>query len=220
MSVQVARRLPVVEGEELVDALDRAVEDSEGWVMAVGAVEAVELRVAGKGDEPVRKLRGRFSLVSLSGPAGGTYLVSLARASDSGIELVGGALLRARAKAVSAVLLPADIEAAAEAPPPAEARPSRPPPEPVSRWAAIAAATAEAEQEEDDDEPKHRPTAGDLVHHFAFGVCDVLMSSGDSLKIRDVKGPARIREIRLDVLTVLAPTEQDGKRLFKLVRKR
>ena len=90
----------------------------------------------------------------------------------------------------------------------------------MSRWAAIAAATAEAAQEDEPEPPKERPVAGDLVHHFAFGLCDVLKASGGSLTIRDVKGPARIREIRLDVLSVLAPTEQDGKRLFRLARKR
>ena len=68
------------------------------------------------------------------------------------------------------------------------------------------------------DEPP-LPEAGDLVQHFAFGLCEVLMAADERLKIRDLKGPGRIREIRLEMLIVHGPTEKDGKKLFRLERK-
>jgi hypothetical protein len=115
-----------------------------------------------------------------------------------------------------------DLEPAATAPrassPPAARDPE---PEPAgSSWAAIAAHTAEAvAPAEDEEESEEFPEAGDLVQHFAFGLCDVLMARGDSLKIRDAHGSGRIREVRIDMLKVMPPRDKDGKRLFKLVRK-
>ena len=87
-------------------------------------------------------------------------------------------------------------------------------------WGAAAVAAAEAAREEVDEETRERPVQGDLVLHFKFGLCDVLKSQGETLTIRDVKGPANIHQIRVDLLEVLPPGERDGKRLFKLVRRR
>ena len=42
---------------------------------------------------------------------------------------------------------------------------------------------------------------------------------GERLKLRDLKGPGRIREIIIDVLDVAGPSEKDGKRAFKLTRR-
>ncbi len=63
------------------------------------------------------------------------------------------------------------------------------------------------------------PSEGDLVDHFAFGVCTVVEAQGDRLKIRDTKGAGRVREVSVDMLKVMPPTESDGKQLFRLVRK-
>ena len=78
----------------------------------------------------------------------------------------------------------------------------------AERWRA-----AEAEHEPLVPEP------GDLVEHFAFGLCEVLMGDDERLKIRDVNGPGRVREIRLDMLRVAGPDERSGKRLFRLARR-
>jgi hypothetical protein len=72
----------------------------------------------------------------------------------------------------------------------------------------------------DGDESRQRPERGDRVNHFAFGLCDVLTAEGDSLRIRESRGPGRVREIRIDMLTVLPPKEKDGKRVFKLIRRK
>jgi hypothetical protein len=57
------------------------------------------------------------------------------------------------------------------------------------------------------------------VQHFAFGLCEVLTSDGDRLRIRDVGGPRRVREVALSMLRVTGPTDSDGKRLFHLERR-
>jgi predicted DNA-binding protein with PD1-like motif len=63
------------------------------------------------------------------------------------------------------------------------------------------------------------PEPGDVVDHFAFGVCDVLRSDGDRLHLR-VRKDGRIREIALEMLRVAAlPDAGDGKRRFKLERR-
>jgi hypothetical protein len=45
------------------------------------------------------------------------------------------------------------------------------------------------------------------------------MVNGDRLKLRDITGPGRIREVAIDRLDVRGPTEKDGKRAFKLTRR-
>ena len=190
----------VSEGEDLVAALARA---GEGWVMGVGTVEGVEIRVAGE----VRALRGRFSLVSLAGPSGGPFGVVLSRATDTGIETVGGELVRARSLGVE---LSVPLETRASASAPAQA----------GGWAAAASATARAVHAAEPEDDEIFPEPGDRVRHFHFGLCDVLMTDHDRLKIRDVEGPGRIREIRTDMLKLTGPIDDDGKRVFTIERKR
>jgi hypothetical protein len=105
-------------------------------------------------------------------------------------------------------------------PAPAGAAPSAAEAQP-SGWAAQAGAAAAAalEAAEPEEEEAGEPERGDLVQHFAFGVCEVLNATGDRLMIRDLSGSGRIREIRVDMLVVHPPTERDGKRLFKLTRR-
>ena len=83
--------------------------------------------------------------------------------------------------------------------------------------AAVSAAIAAREVVEEVDELS--PEAGDLVDHFAFGLCEVVTSDGDRLKIRDAKVPGRVREVSMTMLNVLQPTESEGKRLFRLARR-
>jgi hypothetical protein len=86
--------------------------------------------------------------------------------------------------------------------------------------AAVAAASPEsAAPEEDDDESDELPRYGDRVDHFTFGLCDVMVVRGDRMKIRDVHGTGRLREVHLRVLKVLHPEVRDGKRVFKLARR-
>lgn len=221
------RFLAVADGEDLAEALRSATAGLDGWVQAVGYVEDVELRFGGDGADPVRLLRRRHALASLSGPAGGPYGVVVSRATSGGVSTLAGHLVRGRALGVTAVIAAlAGASAGVEAEP--EHVPPEPEPEPeaapaASSWAALAqASAAEAAELEPDDEPDEEPMPepGDRVQHFAFGLCDVLMVSGDRLKIRDLRGPGRIREISVDVLIVEAPSVRDGKRVFKLSRRR
>jgi hypothetical protein len=187
-------------------------------------VDSVELRVAGEGADVRKQLRGRLTLAQLSGPYGGPYFATLSRHSSQGAELVAGQLLGARSAAVTATLWTAQgsvRELVDAAPPRAEAQAQ---PEkanaaaPVAAGWAAAAHAAAASLTEEEEEPQ-RPQRGDYVRHFAFGLCEVLQDTGDRLKLRDMHGPGRIREIAVDMLEISPPTEQNGKRTFKLSRK-
>jgi hypothetical protein len=218
------RVVRVPDGSSLVDALSG---EKGGWWQASGFVEEVELRVAGEGADRRRELRGRHTLVSLSGPAGGPYSLLVARATPSGFELAAGELVSARSAGVEALFVPAlvpsavdgEFEDASDEPPKAEPSRAAAAPQGLSGWAAAAVRAASQQRVEEEDEEPPQPERGDLVHHFAFGWCEVLMVNGDRLKLRDITGPGRIREVAIDRLDVRGPTEKDGKRAFKLTRR-
>jgi hypothetical protein len=225
---------PIGPGVELLEALAEVSRGGEAWIDGTGHVEGVELRVAGEATDPVRAFKGRFTLLHLAGPSGGPYTVTVARAVESGIEVRGGVLVRARSAGVTIAIhatsaAQAVVRGTASEPRAREraevdsgqtGRGPSPAGPPAPVWARVAAANAAAaaRDEEDDVEPLV-PEAGDLVDHFAFGVSEVLTSDGDRLRIRDVSGPGRIREVSLSMLRVMQPTESDGKRVFRLVRK-
>jgi hypothetical protein len=219
------RILNVAEGADLVEALRAS---QARWLSGVGTVQGVELRVAGEAADPIRALRGRLTLVSLMGPGDGPWGVVLSRATDSGLELLGGELVRATSLGVTLSVQDAlaatattgaraAATAAAPAPVAVEDSPTR---AAATGWAAVANASARALRAASlDVDDQQMPEPGDLVRHFAFGLCEVIMSDHDRLKIRDLEGPGRIREIRTDKLSVRGPTDEDGKRLFQLERK-
>jgi hypothetical protein len=207
-----ARLAFIPPGVDLAEGLGR-LGVADGWVQGTGQVETVELRVAAEGADTVTSLRGRFNLLSLAGPRGGPFAVTLARLSDAGLQVLGGELVRARSAGVTATLQPATRDDPVRAP--------GPPPGATPTWATAAEASAKmaarAAEEHAPDEPV--PDAGDWVQHFAFGLCEVLTSDGDRLRIRDVEGARRVREVALAMLRVTGPTESDGKRLFHLARR-
>jgi hypothetical protein len=223
MASAAPRLVTVADGENLLDALAEACGQGDGWVAAVGHIDSVEIRVAGEGADVRKQLRGRLTLAQLSGPFGGPYFATLSRHTSLGAELVAGQLLGARSAGVTATLwnaqgsvrelvdaAPARQEPVAEAPKVAAAPAA-------SGWAAAAQAVA-ADLAEEDEEPQ-RPERGDLVRHFAFGLCEVLQDTGDRLKLRDLHGPGRIREIAVDMLEIAPAPAHNGKRVFKLSRK-
>jgi hypothetical protein len=218
------RVLQVPDGRSLVDALSG---EKGGWWQASGFVEEIELRVASEGADRRRDLRGRHTLVSLSGPAGGPYSLLLARAEPSGFSLAAGELVSARSAGVRALFIPAlvpggvegEFEDTSEDAAPPEAPRAAAAAQGLSGWAAQAAQAASEQRVEEEPEEQAEPERGDLVHHFAFGWCEVLMVNGDRLKLRDITGPGRIREVAIDRLDVRGPTEKDGKRAFKLTRR-
>jgi hypothetical protein len=87
-------------------------------------------------------------------------------------------------------------------------------------WAAQANAAATVRlAEQQPAEEVLEPERGDLVQHFAFGVCEVLNASGDRLLIRDLSRAGRVLEIHTEMLVVHPHVERDGKRLFRLSRR-
>jgi hypothetical protein len=225
MASAAARLVTLADGENLLDALAEACGKADGWVAAVGHVDSVELRVAGEGADVRKQLRGRLTLAQLSGPFGGPYFATLSRHTSLGAELVAGQLLAARSAGVTATLWVAqgsvrelvDAAPAREEPAAAEPQKAAPAVPAPSGWAAAAQAAAADLAEEEVETP--RPQRGDYVRHFAFGLCEILQDTGDRLKLRDVQGQGRIREIAVDMLEISAPTEHNGKRTFKLSRK-
>jgi hypothetical protein len=217
-----------------LEALAEVSRAGEAWIDGTGHLEGIELRVAGEATDPVRALKGRFTLLHLAGPTGGPYAVTLARASDGGIEVRGGVLIRARSAGVTLAVhactaaaaapairaTPSDVRGRERTESIEAGRPAGPPAPVWARVAAANAAAAERDADEQEEAESATPEAGDIVDHFAFGVCEVLTSDGDRLKIRDMQGPGRIREVSLSMLRVVGPTEEsDGKRHFRLVRK-
>ncbi len=215
-------------GEDVVSALAA---HAGHWAAANGHVEGVELRVPSESSDVTRALRGRWTLVSLAGAPPGPLTASLARSSDAGLLLLGGVLVKARSAGVTAALRRAlrDDEESAREPGPARprrdvpaARPDAPSPA-ATAWSEVAAASdARVDSDpmgDDEDDGDDVPRAGDRVDHFSFGVCEVLMSDGERLKIRDLKGPGRVREIALSALVVERTKSQGPKRGFRLLRR-
>src|SRR5262245_19467930 len=162
----------IAPGEDLLDALARASSGTENFVQATGAIDAVEIRAAAEGADPVRALRGRWTLASLVGPGGGPFGVTLARASDTGLDVVAGELVRARSAGVVAAIFHAQNPVAtatqprrAESPPAPGVRGDSAAPQPVqSQWAVSALATAaSARAKQVPDEEPIWPGPGDLV---------------------------------------------------------
>ena len=213
----------VAPGRELVESIAQFA-DTDGWVQGVGYVDGAELRVATENAETVVRLSGRFNLLSLAGPRGGPFTVTLAKTSDAGIQVVGGELVLSRSAGVNLSLQVVSMRVGAYIPAPAAVSP--PAVMPVrpgsggATWASTAETSAQkAAREEAEHAEEHIPEAGDLVQHFAFGLCEVLTSDGERLRIRDLEGPKRAREVALSMLKVMAPTDSDGKKLFQLVRR-
>jgi len=195
-------------GGDLLESLVQLAKSGDAWLHATGEIDGVELLVASDGPAAARPLKWRFTLLQLAGPSKGPFVVTLARASDSGIEVLGGVLVRARSAGVNVAVHAAtasDIGIAVASP------------SPWVKAAAVSAVIAAREVIEEVDELS--PEAGDLVDHFAFGLCEVVTSDGERLKIRDAKVPGRVREVSMTMLNVLQPTESEGKRLFRLARR-
>lgn len=223
------RLISLGDGLEVIEEIAKRTPKADGWVHATGHVEEAEIRVATQGADARRSLKGRYTLVSLDGPFGGPFGAVLSRGAPSGVETVGGHLLRALSLGVTVAVFDgasptaSTAESAAE-PDEDEAEPA-PRAEPAapeaggSSWAAMARARAAAMRDEEEEEEPERPEQGDIVNHFAFGMCEVLKSDGDRIKIRDLHGPGRIREIVIDIFDVKRAGERDGKRVFRLARR-
>jgi hypothetical protein len=129
----------------------------------------------------------------------------LARAAADGVKLFGGRLVKARSAGVSIA-----VEEWHALPPQNPATPETAAP----GWSGLA-----PNLPSDDDEADEVPKFGDRVDHFVFGLCDVMVVRGERMKIREVKGPGKLREIHVGPFKVLRPVEVDGKRVFRLMKR-
>jgi hypothetical protein len=205
-----SRKLQIAPGEDLVAALRK---EAPGWVQANGALEAVTLRaVSDRGTVP-RTASGRSTLVSLVGSANGVLTAIVCRAKDQSVEIFAGTVESARSGGVTVVVSP--FEAAEEV---AEVASPSPPPATSAEAQALATAAADAAAREEAENDAF-PEENDLVDHFSLGICEVLTSDGDRLKIRDLHGQQRVREVSLDRLAVARPVMFEGKRLFRLAKR-
>jgi hypothetical protein len=210
-------------GTELLRAV-RALRDV-AYFQASGFVSDVQMRIAGEGVDPKRRLSGRWALVTMAAKVEGPFGAVLSRATVSGIETVAGFIEWANSEGVTLALWSAEPGETASVSAPSTSSPSAKRADASgtadssgSGWAATALAIATDLAPEPDAE-EATPERGDRVHHFTFGLCDVLTTDGDRLKIRDVSGPGRIREIRTDMLDIGTPSVKDGKRIFPLKRR-
>lgn len=231
MNLVASSWIEIPSGKNLLEALAELGAGRRGWIEATGHIDEVELHLAAEtppeSDEH-RKPAGRFTVLSLLGPSTGPFTVTLARAANGTTEIQGGVLLGGRSGGMAALFVPTDDTAANtdRAPRAAPAKPQAAtaasgtgiPTAWVSAVRASALRDARGGTTSDEDDG-HGPQEGDLVEHFAFGLCDVLRSDGERLHIRDVNGPTRVREVSTTMLKVMPPTEHDGKKLYRLLRR-
>ncbi len=119
---------------------------------------------------------------------------------------------------VSAPLVTPPPQAPLVTPPP-QAPPQAPPQRPVSGPAIAGPVPVPMRPHRSEPEPETYPEVGDLVIHFAFGRCEVIISDGDKISIREDGG--RTRSVGLAMLRIGKPTldAATGKRLFELGRR-
>ncbi|HVU04438.1 MAG TPA: hypothetical protein VHE30_21920 [Polyangiaceae bacterium] len=217
--------MKVAEGDDLLRAIAELPGPADTFVAAVGTLEAVELSFVRGGAEDTLRVPGRVTLVSLSGPKSGPIHVVVVRGDGAGQALHAGKVVRARSLGVvlSVVGRPTSGEAPSEAgaeeavravPPAAKSAP--PAATAPTGWAALAEIKPEEDPDEESDE---LPKYGDRVQHGVFGLCDVMVVRGDRMKIRDVHGTGRMREVHVGAFKILRPIVRDGKRVFRLAKK-
>ncbi|HEX4477759.1 MAG TPA: hypothetical protein VH142_21870 [Polyangiaceae bacterium] len=185
-------------GEDVLAFFARLDAPADEWVNAVGIVEGVKLAVARPdGSDENVELAGRTTLLNLCGPRSGPLMAVFAGRVNDAAGVSGGRLLGARSAGVFASIN--NGAGASEVP--------------------VVAPPVSAAAHPDDDETEEMPRFGDRLEHFVFGLCDVMVVKGERIKIRDVAPPHRLREIHIGAMKLLAPTERDGHRTFKLVKR-
>jgi hypothetical protein len=224
-------------GAILPDAVERAAEAigmTFGDAIGFGRLRWVELTF-GDGRAPLR-VKGPLELLDLKARirrAGDArladYVCTLARLTDSGVEVVGGGLARAEAEYVELRFTPlavASLETAdAARPEPQPARPLRDPAplaaEPAApkapvlddRWAAALAESRRAERlAAIEAHDATRPERGDVVNHRQFGRCAVVKIDDDHVSLRKPDG--RVVQLGLSILKFTPAGREDKHQIF------
>jgi predicted DNA-binding protein with PD1-like motif len=221
--------------EELPAAIESAAErlDLEFCdVSGFGVLEWIEIQTAGA--EVPRRLEGPLDLLDLKGRlrrAGGVkladFVCTLSRATDSGVELLGGKLIAARAEFVEVALLgleAVDIGALPDAAPAAEPAAETGAPLP-GRWAEALAESRRQERRArergwdwDSDEEELRPDRGDVVVHRQFGRCQVVRIDDEHISLRKPDG--RVVQLGLAILEFSSSGTADGKAVYDVAVKK
>ena len=81
-------------------------------------------------------------------------------------------------------------------------------------WAMAAELSARAEEAP----VEHRPERGDWIEHPKFGLCKVEGLSGDGVCIIKLPDATR-KKIKIDAMSVMAPREDGGRRIFPVRRR-
>jgi predicted DNA-binding protein with PD1-like motif len=236
-----------IEGRaELVAAITSLAEELRmSFVDISGFGEADWIEVAIGTDGDPRRIGGPLDIVNLNGrlrQAGNVTLsdfyCSAARATDNGIEVVGGRLLKAEARFCEVRLTPVEEAGSKTAPLPHgenEPAPSgaeeQPQPEHTherdldARWRAAVTesesilAERGADRLDFDERGETRPSRGDRVDHRQFGRCSVSKIDDDHVTLRKPGG--RNVQLGLSILSFTPKGEADGRPLYEVhVRKK
>ena len=227
--------------ERLPDALSRF-GSSQAWLRGGGTVADVVLRcIKPDGGLSDRHFSGTAQLISLEAYRLGSTVsapsVVIAREAEGGLETLAGTLVEARV--VDVTLLVVDLAPSATVQAATAPAATAPAPAPVVRETppaapAVTPRVGEAPREalglsspmpqrparrtESDAPGTVVPDAGDVVEHFAFGMCDVLKTDGDRIHLR-VQKDQRIKEIAPEMLRIVAIDLEGTPRRFRLERK-
>jgi predicted DNA-binding protein with PD1-like motif len=214
------------------------------WVDGFGELDDVTVTLSTEAGATVsRSLKGRVSLLSLRGEIARSkppaFKVLVAREGALGPLVLGGELVSARVSSVrvrvapstsSAESRPAAASSATEARSPAVVIPQGPSPVLVPAPSVSAPTTPSASGSSPGSPalPKkpaqairgHEiyPEEGDQVNHFAFGLCTVVFSDGERIRLQN-SADGRVREVALSMLKIEEPIDVDGKRYWELSRR-
>jgi predicted DNA-binding protein with PD1-like motif len=199
-------------------------------------------------DNRTRRVDTPCEVVSLTGNIslleGTSFLrlsATLARETDAGLQVLAGQLLWARAFALELHVVAFDDVSLARLPDDRtglallgmRGGPALDPSASLARGPDVTPRPSPVQQPGIVDSPpvmarpmRHQaeqheayPETGDRVNHFHFGVCVVIGSDGDKIRLRQERD-GRVREVALTMLRIDAPTTgDDGTRLFELRRK-
>lgn len=226
-----------VSGEDLVTSLRAlgATLEQSTLVEASGELrDPIVLALAEDGSRTERRLAGHWDMLSAQGhvTAAGecTLYVHLARESAAGPQHVGGVLSAGRVVTVRVRASVAHCGAARPSQPGSSAperdtgsspqRAGLPPSNPGTSTGNVGApAPLIPKKPLREFGPEVYPEEGDIVTHFAFGRCTVVMSDGERIRLQQERD-GRVREVALSMLRMEEPTiQEDGKKHWELQRK-
>ncbi len=232
----------VLRGERLQAALHELAERHglrTAWIRAIGAFEWIELteydQVRRRYENPHRF--ERCELLSMQGNLserdgepfwhlhatisvregghdrtyGGHVVDGVVFALEANVEAFDDVTLRRKDDSATGLQLWTKAERSGESDSPTTMEAERPA---AVTWAMAAEVSARSDEPSDYDPPRR----GDWLEHPKFGSCKIESLSGAGVCV--IKLPdARRKKIKLDAMKVLAPRDEDGRRVFPVTSK-